>query len=98
MSSDTLSVYRCAPGTVWVKDAAQTLLVDTETGSSWILDGWRATVWDLLCLGYECAEIARFLALLLDLPAETAGKRLRAILDEWEVNGMLCGPVEGNRG
>ena len=98
MSSDTVLTYRCAPGVVWVKDAGRTILVSADTGSSWLLSGWQAAVWDLLCLGYQNAGIVRALALLLDLPPETARKRLRAILDEWEVNGMVSAAVEGNRG
>ena len=96
MSDGTVLVYRCAPDIVWVKDAGQTILVDGEAGCSWLLSGWKAAVWDLLSLGYLAGDIIRFLALLLDIPPETARGTLVSILDEWEGNGMVCGAERGH--
>ena len=98
MSGGAMFVYRCAPDIVWIKDAGQTILVKGETGCSWLLSGWKATVWDLLSLGYTAEEILRFLALSLDVPPETARGTLVSILDEWEGNGMLCGAEAGGHG
>lgn len=98
MNSNVVLTYCCTPGIVWVKDTTQTILVDADTGSSWRLGSWHAAVWDLLCLGYQTVEIARFLALLLDITPEAAGRRLRDTLVQWEDNGVLCGGAEGNRG
>lgn len=95
MSDGIVLVYRCAPDIVWVKDSGQTILVDGEAGRSWLLSGWKATVWDLLSLGYLAGDIIRFLALLLDVPPETAQGTLVSILDEWEGNGMVCGAERG---
>ena len=98
MNNGTVLVYRCAPDIVWVKDVGHTILVDGEAGCSWLLSGWKAAVWDLLSLGYLTGDIIRFLALLLDVPPETAQGTLVSILDEWEGNGMVCGTTEGGRG
>ena len=98
MSDGTVLVYRCASGIVWVKDSGQTILVKGETGCSWLLSGWKAAVWDLLALGYLAEEIVRFLTLLMDVPPETAKGRLLTVLNEWEVDGMVCGVAEGGRG
>ena len=98
MSGGAMLVYRCAPDIVWVKDAGQTILVNGETGCFWLLSGWKAAVWDLLSLGYIAEEIVRFLALLLDVPPETARGTLLTILDEWQGNGMVCGAEEGGHG
>lgn len=98
MSQGTMVVYRCAPDVVWVKDAAQTILVMGETGRSWHLTGWKAAVWDLLSLGYLADDIVHFLSVLLNLPAETAGTRLLMVLDEWERDGVVHGAAEDRRG
>lgn len=96
MSDGTVLAYRCAPDIVWVKDTGQTILVDGEGGCSWLLSGWKAAVWDLLSLGYLAEEIVRFLALLLDVPPETAQGMLVSILDEWEDHGMVGGAERGH--
>lgn len=98
MSVSQLRAYRCAPDLSWVKDARQTILVKEGTGRSWLLTGWKATLWDLLSLGYLAEEIVSFLALLLDIPSEMAREWLQTVLDEWAVGGILCSAAEGTRG
>ncbi len=98
MSASTELVYHCAPDIVWVKDADQTILVQEGTGRSWLLSSWQATVWDLLSLGYLADEIVYFLALLLEVPPETARDRLLPIINEWQVNGVLCDAAGGRCG
>jgi len=56
--------YRSAPGVVWLKDTAVTIVVDRIAGHSWALRGIEAATWDLLALGYAFEQATRLLALL----------------------------------
>lgn len=98
MSDGTIVVYRCAPDIFWVKDAGQTILVEGETGCSWLLSGWKAVIWDLLSLGYSVEDVVRFLTVLLDVGPEEARRRLLAALHQWAGNGIVRGAEEGGRG
>jgi hypothetical protein len=89
MIDDGRAPYRCAPAIAWVKDFGQTILVDQETGESWILSGAEATIWDLLTLGYPADRIAGFLSLLsAQSPREAAGV-LASVVGAWAQAGIL---------
>ena len=81
--------YRSAPGVVWVKDSAATLVVDPAAGHSWALRGQEAAIWDLLVLGYQFERVARLLAVLGDVAEVEAQTSLLATLQRWEKAGIL---------
>ena len=82
-------IYRCSPSIVWVKDADQTLAVDTETEQSWPLRGVEAVVWDLLAVGYSYQKIVPMLSLILSLPIEEAERALASVLEKWRDAGVV---------
>ncbi|MFN2226514.1 MAG: hypothetical protein ACK2UY_09410 [Anaerolineae bacterium] len=81
--------YRAAPGVVWVKDGAATLVVNPAAGHSWALRGLEAATWDLLVLGYQFERAARLLAVLGDVTEADARASLSATLQRWEKAGIL---------
>ena len=76
--------YRCSPSIVWVKDIAQTLVVDERTGQSWALRGAEAVIWDLLAVGYSYEGIGPILSRVLSLPVEEAERILVGVLRTWQ--------------
>jgi hypothetical protein len=93
-----LAVYRCAPAIAWVKDAWQTILVDEETGKSWVLCGVEATIWDLLALNYPAEQIARLLSVLLALSPQQAAGTLSSAVRAWEQAGIVCAAPQAGEG
>jgi len=81
--------FRCNPAIAWVKDEAQTLLVDEEHGCCWSLRGVQAVIWDLLALGYPIERQIEFLALLEDGPGAEAEKTLATTVQAWHQAGIL---------
>lgn len=75
--------YCCAPSVVWVKDAAQTLVVDQETGQSWFLRDAEAVMWGLLTVGYTYQRIVSMLSLIFSLPEEEAERTFIGVLGKW---------------
>jgi len=94
MIDATVAVYCCAPSLLWVKDTGQTILVG-EGGSTWILRGVEAVTWDLLTLHYPFERLVGFLAALLEVPAEEAGRILDSVLHRWNALGIVIA-AEGN--
>jgi len=81
--------FRSAPGVVWLKDSAATLVVDPVAGRSWALRGLEAAAWDLLVLGYQFEPAARLLAVLGDVAEAEAQTSLSNTLQRWEKVGIL---------
>ena len=81
--------YACAPSIIWVRDAAQTLLVDQETKQSWFLRGVSAAIWDLLTVGYSHQRIVSLLSLLISLPIEEVERDLAKVMGEWLDEGIV---------
>ena len=76
--------------TVWARDADATIVVDRRRGTSWVLDGAEAAIWDWLCLGHSRARIIRLLAALLDSSDESAQRSLSVTLERWLSAGLLA--------
>jgi hypothetical protein len=89
MSAGASAAYHCAPALCWVKDAGQTILVDGESGRSWVLRGVEAAIWDLLTLGYPAGQIAPFLAVLRTSPVDQASDTLAAVVHAWVEAGIV---------
>jgi hypothetical protein len=77
---------------VWVKDAGQTLLVDRETGQSWLLYDAEAMIWDLLIVGYPYEKIIQMISLVLSLSEERAEHTLSGVLRTWQKAGIIHPP------
>lgn len=88
--------YRSAPGVVWLKDSAATLVVNGAAGRWWALRGLEAAAWDLLVLGYRFEQVARLLAVLGDMAEAEAVVSLSTLLQGWEKTGILV-TEKGNR-
>jgi hypothetical protein len=84
-----VGAYRCAPAIVWVKDLGQTILLERESGRRWVIHGTEAMVWDLLTMGYAFERIVRFLAVMLEIPVDSAQGTLLAILHGWGELGIV---------
>jgi hypothetical protein len=82
-------IYRCSPSIVWVKDASQTMVVDKETGQSWVVRGAEALVWDLVTVGYSYHRIIRMLSLILSLSVEEGDRILAGVMRQWQDAGIV---------
>lgn len=82
-------IYRCSPSIVWVKDAHQTMVVDKETGQSWVVRGAEAVVWDLVTVGYSHRRIVWMLFLILSLSVEEGNRILAGVLRQWRDAGIV---------
>lgn len=82
-------LYHCSPAIVWVKDAGQTLLVDRETGQSWLLHNMEAVIWDLLIVGYPYEKIIQMISLVLSLSEERVEHTLSGVLRTWQKAGII---------
>ena len=83
------SIYRCSPSIVWAKDASQTMVVDKETGQSWVVRGAEALVWDLVTVGYSYHRIVRMLSLILSLSVKEGDRILADVLRQWQDAGIV---------
>jgi hypothetical protein len=82
-------IYRCSPSIVWAKDASQTMVMDKETGQSWVIRGAEALVWDLVTVGYSYRRIVRMLSLILPLSVEEGDRILAGVLRQWQDAGIV---------
>jgi hypothetical protein len=89
MMTSIVLTYECSPTIVWVRDAQQTLLVDRETGDSWILPDVEAMIWDWLSVGRSHEEIVQMLCLILELPVEEGVSVLSDVCEDWQGAGIL---------
>jgi hypothetical protein len=96
VSQAGLPSYRCSPTILWLKDADQTILIDTDEGASWSMSGAEAVIWDLFTLGHTAERVAAILHLLLGQTSEEAWRTLRAVVRVWEQEGILR-PTVGDR-
>jgi hypothetical protein len=90
--------YRCSPSILWLKDADQTILIDSENGETWSLRGVEAVIWDLLTLNYTSQMIAGVLPLLTGQAGAEPWSTFRALVQAWEKAGILCPTAEDGRG
>lgn len=96
MIAEGASTYCCVPTIVWVKDAEQTILIETVGKRSWIIRGMEAAIWDWLTLNHPAERVVRFLSALSGTSTEEARKVLSSILQGWEKAGIVQ-VTEGNR-
>lgn len=82
-------VYRCAPDFVWVRDAERVIVVDSEGGRSWSLDGIEAAIWDWLAMGYSYPKIVGFVSLILKRSQDETGAVLQDTLRRWYRAGLV---------
>jgi hypothetical protein len=85
--------FRPVPGTEWVKDATETLLVEQVTGKCWTLEGVEAIIWDLLTLDYSSRAAEGLLSELLQVPRAEARATLLTVLEAWKADRLVC-PAE----
>lgn len=81
--------YCCAPHVVWARDVERVILVDSQDGRSWALDGIEAAVWDWLATGYPYERVVHFVALTRKTLESEAGARLDSILRRWCDAGLI---------
>ncbi len=82
-------VLVCPEYVQWVRDADQTLVVNSRRGTLYRLRGTGAAVWDWLTLGYSYARLVALLAALLGDAPEEGEATLVRLLTEWLENGLL---------
>jgi len=82
-------VYECSPVIVWVRDAQQTILVNEETGDSWILQDVESVIWDWLAVTRSSDEITQMLSLALSLSVEEAARTFSGVCQNWLEAGIL---------
>jgi hypothetical protein len=97
-SGDGMLVYRCKPSIIWTRELDRILLVDRERGTTWAVQGIKATIWDLLVLAYPYQRIVTFLSALSSVAAEEAKRVLLATLAEWEQEGIVESASYGEPG
>ncbi len=83
------SIYGCPPQLTYVKDNAQTLLIDLETDCFWTLRGIDETIWDLISLDYSFDSIVKMLSLVLFISTIEADSLLRTTLCRWKEQGII---------
>jgi hypothetical protein len=89
MSGQNGLAYSPAPSITWVKDADQTILVDSLGGKSWALVGLEAAVWDLMALGYTAEGITDAMAISAGVEGEQGRAMLWAMVRRWQAAGIL---------
>jgi hypothetical protein len=97
MSGNRLT-WRCAPDITWVRDAGQILVVDSQRGLSWSLQGAEAATWDWLTLAYPYDKIVRFLSLLWGASTDDARRMLVTTLRGWQDKGIVQVMGDGGLG
>jgi hypothetical protein len=98
MSTASGIAHVCAPHISWVKDADQTILVESGGEKSWSLKGREAMVWDLLNLRYSLEGLVGLLAALLEESEEEARSYLVGLVREWGEDGIVQTVRRGQRG
>jgi hypothetical protein len=74
------------------------MVVDKETGQSWVVRGMEALVWDLVTVGYSYRRIIRMLSLILSLSVEEGDRILTGVLRQWQDAGIVQVPGEVDDG
>ena len=82
--------YYSAPGTMWLRDAACTLVIGPDRGSVCRLSATEAAAWDLLVLGYSFDRLVHTLSLLMDDSEEAACEAFMSMLAGWADAGLVC--------
>jgi hypothetical protein len=82
-------VYHCSPAIVWVQDADRVLLIDRDTGQSWVLRDVEAAIWDWLRGGYTHDKIVQMLSLTFSGSVEEAERALHDVLESWRDAGIV---------
>ena len=65
------------------------MVVDKETGQSWVVRGAEALVWDLVTIGYSYRRTIRMLSLILSLSVEEGYRILAGVLRQWQDAGIV---------
>ena len=86
--SDAL-VRFCVRDINWVRDDDITLLVNEQSGQTFVLKGLEAAIWDWLIMHFSYTKITDLLGASLEFSTVQAELYLNTILNQWVENGLL---------
>lgn len=86
--SDALERF-CVRDMNWVRDDEMTLLVNEQSGQTFVLKGLEAAIWDWLSMQFSYTKITGLLEVVSELSTVEAEFYLNTILNQWVENGLL---------
>lgn len=87
--------FCCNEAVVWVKDAEQILVVDTQSQRHRALRDREAVIWELLAVGYPHEKLVQMLSLVFSLVPAEAERVLAEAVHRWCEEGLVCREVDG---
>jgi hypothetical protein len=88
------AAFGCGPYIEWAREQDQILLIDSQTGESWIVQGREAVVWDLLVLDYAHPKLVALLSAIWAVAVKEVEEILHETLIKWHRQGIVA--VERN--